>query len=437
MGLLYLLTRRLSGPGVAVIAALLLPCLPAYYVTSWDILSHAPTLTLFLLIALLAPRACEHGRPALLAALGIGALCGVAITIRPTSVLFVVPPLAMLMSHYSLAGRGFWHRAAAIGAGAAPFVGPLLWSNYSTFGTLTRTGYSYWCALIYDLPGRSFRFDVATLREGLRFYGIPIVLEPDLGRVCSLQLLGLVACAGQIVLGLVRAFRGTPAQKDYALFALATVATILGLYLPYTFRFYWFAHPAYACLLPFVASGLSALWLGLDNQPRAGRFRVAGLLVILVFSLGQRSYLPLKDYNYRERWGRQVRKLKAVIPRDAVFISNRDPLTVYEELGRGTRRVCMPLNRASEYAWTQTTPRPPTARTPEAIAAASKPVFPVVFEEDPATFLHQYPGRRIFLETVTAGSYTGTLPAGFNLVPVETGATVVLYEVVPRPASGE
>jgi hypothetical protein len=57
-----------------------------------------------------------------------------------------------------------WVRGSALLTGAAPFVLPLLRSNLQTFGTFTRTGYSYWCASIYDLPGTSFRFDFSTVR---------------------------------------------------------------------------------------------------------------------------------------------------------------------------------------------------------------------------------------------------------------------------------
>jgi hypothetical protein len=124
-----------------------------------------------------------------------------------------------------------------------------------------------------------------------------------------------------------------------------------------------------------------------------------------------------------------------VLPADAVLITSRDPLSAVEELGRdrGTRRVVIPLDRSTEYAWTATTPRPPRARTAEAIAAVSKPVFPRVFEDDPAAFLHQYAGRRIFLETTRSGTYGGALPPEFALVPIDTGAVVALSEIRARP----
>jgi hypothetical protein len=436
MALMYVITRRLLGPGIAVIAALLVPGLPAYYLTSWDILSHVPSLTLFLLITLLAPGVCDRSWQGVLSAIAVGALSGVAVTMRPTSVLFLLPPMVVLIAGLARLRGDFWLRGSALLAGAVPFVLPLLESNLHTFGKFTRTGYSYWCASIYDLPGKSFRFDFSTIRDGFLYYAIPLELEPDFYRISALPLLVLSAGAVQIVVGLIRGWRGNPAQRQFAIFAFTTLFLTLCLYLPYTFRFYWFAYPAYACMIPFLAGGLGCLWLGIDSGPRADRLRVAGLFLILLLCVVQRWYSPLKLVDPRLRTGQQLRKLTQLLPRDAVFFSNRDPLSVHEDVERGTDRIFVPLNRATEYTWTQITPRPPVARTAEAIAAASKPVFLQVFEDDPVAFLQRYPGRRIFLETVTSGTYSGALPPDFELVQLETGATVVLYEVVPRLAKG-
>ncbi len=222
---------------------------------------------------------------------------------------------------------------------------------------------------------------------------------------------------------------------------------LLCLYLPYTFRFYWFMYPAYACMIPFLAGGLGCLWLGLDSGPRADRLRVAGLFHSC--SLLRLAQVPLVNFwtsgtdplTRRAAVDRAAagkpRRLKAqLILAERRFISNRDPLSVHEEVERGTSRIFVPLSRATEYTGTRTMPRPPAARTAEAITAASTPVFPMVFEDDPATFLRRYAGRRIFLETVSSGTYSGALPPDFGLVQLETGATVVLYEVVPRPVRG-
>src|SRR5262249_26470443 len=158
---------------------------------------------------------------------------------------------------------------------------------------------------------------------------------------------------------------------------------------------------------------LKSLWLGFDSGPWASRYRAIGLMALLLVCAAERSYFPLKPSDPRFATGRQIRKLKQTVPSDAVFFSSRDPLSVREELERGTDRICIPLNRATEYTWTQTTPRPPRARTAAAIASASKPVFPLVFEEEPGATLRRYPGRRIFLEPTSAGTYTGPLPPEF------------------------
>ena len=130
MALMYALTRRLFGPGVAVIAALLVPGLPAYYLTSWDILSHVPSLTLFLLITLLAPGACDRSWRGVLVGTRHRRTRGVAVTIRPTSVLFLLPPFVLLIAGLApLPGRPLAPRVSASRGGrtlrsAAPPVEP-------------------------------------------------------------------------------------------------------------------------------------------------------------------------------------------------------------------------------------------------------------------------------------------------------------------------
>jgi hypothetical protein len=231
-----------------------------------------------LLIALLVPCSYAKSWPGLLAALGIGVLGGVAITIRPTNVLFFLPPFVMLIARYAPFRGQLWLRGAAMLVGAVPFVLPLLWCNLQTFGTFTRTGYSYWCASIYDVPGRSFRFGLATLRKGVRLYYLPFGLELDPFGISGLPFLALVAVSGQIIIGFVRAWRGALPLRHYALFALTTLAAFQLLYLPYTFRYYWFAYPAYVCLIPFLAGGLGCLWPGPDSGQKADTWRVVGLI---------------------------------------------------------------------------------------------------------------------------------------------------------------
>jgi hypothetical protein len=431
--LVYALTKRLHGRGAAVIAALLLLGLPSYFLTSWDILSHGPSLMLFLLVALLTPPACAGAWPGVLAALGIGVLSGVAVTLRPTNVLFFLPVGTVLILRHSPFGRELWLRGAAILAGALPLILPLLDSNLRTFGTLTRTGYSYWCAAIYDVPGKAFRYDFATVAKGIRFYAHPLGFDTNPWEICGLPSLLIIAIAGQVLVGLIRALRGAPRHRDQAIFALTTTAAFLALYLPYTFRFYWFMYPVYACLLPFLAGGLKGFWLGSDSGLRGDRLRVAGLGLLLVVCLVKRWYIPPESYDLKDHTGRQVQELKRLLPRDAVFFTSRDPLGVHEELVRGTDRVCVPLNRASEYTWTRILTRPPSARTEEAIAAESKPVFAQVFEEDPSSFLNQHRGRRIFIEKRSPAELTAGLPPGFDLVPITKAVTVSLFEVKSHP----
>ena len=437
MVLVYLLTKRHYGPGAAIIAALLLLGMPSYFLASWDLLSHGPSLTLFLLVALLTPRACAGEWPGVRAALGIGVLSGVAITIRPTNVLFFLPTTAVLMIRHAPLRSAFWKRGAAMLAGALPFVLPLLWSNLRTFGTFTRNGYSYWCAAIYDVPGKAFRYDLGTLAEGLRFYTFPFEVEKNPWEICGLPSLLVFAVLGQVIIGLYRAFRGEPGQRDHAVFALATFVAFMGLYLPYTYRFYWFMYPAYACLLPFLADGLRGFWLGSDTTPRADRLRLAGLSLILLFCLFKRWYTPLESYDLKFMTDREIHELKTLLPRNAVLFTDRDPLSVQHDLVQGTRRDYVPLNRSGEYAWTRFTPRPPSARTEEAIAAESKPAFSQVFEEDPTQFLRRYFGRRIFIETKTPTGAVVPLPPGFEIVQVWPTSKVLLYEVKYRPATSQ
>jgi hypothetical protein len=431
MVLMYKLTKLLFGPKAAVISALLVPLLPSYFAASWDLLSHVPSLTLFLLIAVLAQSACAGPTPGFLSALAIGVLGGVAITIRPTSVLFLVPALVTLICCPGLIRRQRWLRGAAIIAGAAPLVLPLLWHNLKTFGACTRTGYSYWCAVLYDLPRVVFRFDLATLREAVAFYYVPIA--PNLGllefRGLSLVVLGVFASL--VIISFLRAWRETPASRQYAVFTLSTLVAFHLVYLPYTFRYHWFAYPAYASLMPFLARGLGCLWPGLEVGPRADRRRAVCLIVLLFLCLIGRRYIPAASEEPREWAWAQYYRLHRQLPDDAVFISDRDPLSVHEELVRVARRDFVPRDRKTHYANLQITPRPPLARTASAVAAASRPVYPAVFEEEPAQFLHRYAGRRVILETREPDTVRRLLPPGFHLVPFESRWNLSLYELKP------
>jgi hypothetical protein len=310
-----------------------------------------------------------------------------------------------------------------------PFVFPLFWHNLKTFGTFTRTGYSYWCASIYDVPGVIFRFDLATLKEGLGFYYVPFGL--NMFNLSGLSLLALVAVAGYVTIRFLRAWRDAPSLRHYAVFTLATFGAFQLLYLPYTFRFHWFAYPAYVCLVPFLADGLGCLWPGTAFGLKAMRWRAGCLAVILLLCLSKRWCIPLGPDDPRIWAWAEYHRLKRFLPDDAVFISARDALGVHEELVRDTRRVFVPLNRSTPYANLQLTPRPPSAHTTTAVAAASRPVYPFVFDEGPATFLLNHLGRRVILETKEPDAFTPILPPGFQLVPFETRFNLGLYELKP------
>jgi hypothetical protein len=432
MGLIYLLVRRLYGPWPALIAALLLPGLPSYFIASWDILSHVPSLTLYLLIAVLTPRLGHAGWRGIAAALAIGVLGGVAMTIRPTNVLLLLPPAVVLLFQYLRCPGPLVARGVAMGAAAAAFVVPLLRSNLHTFGTLTRTGYSYWYASIYDVPGNTFRFDLDTIQKTIGYYFFPIGQELDPFHISGLPFLVVLSMMALVMVGLVRAFRGEPARRRYALFALTSFATFQALYLPYVFQFHWFMYPAYACLAPFLASELARCEPGMAGGRRAAWRRSAVLLAVFLLCLGYRWYVPWERYDPRSMVGYQYRQLRQTLPEDVVFISQRNPLGFYEELERETHRTFVPLNRRTEYATARISRRPPPERTAAAVEAASEPVFPVVFLEDPDSFLQQYAGRKLIVETADPGSVSKSLPPEYELKPIQTNPAIQLFEIVRR-----
>jgi 4-amino-4-deoxy-L-arabinose transferase-like glycosyltransferase len=128
--LLYAVARQLGlSPGLSAAGALMLAVCPIFFGMAVQPMSDVPATAWVLAAIYFGLRARRSDRWAVAA----GAALGVAVIVRPTNALAVIPLLFALPPGWRAIGRSF--------AGGAPFAVLLLLYNSASFGGATSTGY--------------------------------------------------------------------------------------------------------------------------------------------------------------------------------------------------------------------------------------------------------------------------------------------------------
>jgi hypothetical protein len=319
----WALARAAGGPAAAFGAALLFATAPLHVRLSKLVLSEVPSAAAVAVVALLCLRAASRGTVG--AWLAAGAGVGLAATLRLSNVLLLVPAAAVILT-----GRRRVASLAALGAGALLGVAPLLVQQWLALGSPLATGYAYW------LPGTPF-FGAAHvlgppagggMEPNALFYGAALAGA----RTSYGPGVALLVAAG-LVLGLRRGGRA----RTLALFAATFVAALWAFHA----FFFWQAERFLVPALPLVAA-VAALPLA----PPSG-LPIRGVALVLVALAVARPFREPAAFAFA-RGPREVaalRRLAAETPRDAAVLARANPF-LFERLLRagGADRVWVPLD---------------------------------------------------------------------------------------------
>jgi 4-amino-4-deoxy-L-arabinose transferase-like glycosyltransferase len=323
----YVLAALAGGAVSGLVAALLLALSPLHVQWSRAVMSDVSASAAVVWLAagvlvLLARRA----RPA--AWLLAGVACGLAGSIR--YVAWALLPAACATVVLLGPGRPATRakQVAALLAGAALGVAPLLWLNAELFGSVQRDGYGYWVRDTLLAPARSVASGADGSPGNLRFYG---------GQLLGLGTLDPWPAGVLLLLGTVAAARGTTLAR-----ALATLAWLVaGALLALLAGFLWQWDRLLLPVLP-LAVALMALPCG-TSSPRRLRvlaLALAGLVLLLAASVRERFSPPdgvAHDVATLRRIARIAEPNAAVLARTNAFAFARE-LRV-----DGADRVWVPL----------------------------------------------------------------------------------------------
>ena len=291
--LLFRLARRVGlGGGWSVVAVALLWCCPIWIFHALQPLSDCVA-TAWILAAVLAALHADRTRWAVVA----GVALGLAVLVRPTSLL-ALAPLAVLLPRT----RRAW---AAFVLGGVPAAVFLAWYNATLYGGALQTGYSQGGSELWSAFGREF------VAGNLAFFAawVPKVLSWP---VVLLAVLGLAWL--------------WPCQRTLAAALLAWIAGFLAFYTSYfcageSWGYLRFLLPAFPAVI--LAALLAAQRLA-QALPRPVR-RFAPALVVLgtvSFQLALADELHLTDIRSGERnYWVAARWIRDQVPADAVVLS--------------------------------------------------------------------------------------------------------------------
>ncbi|QYM77560.1 glycosyltransferase family 39 protein [Horticoccus luteus] len=348
--LTYLLARAcgLRRPWAAL-AFLLLASSPLFPFIGLQAMSDVPALVWIAAAVLAALHARRHAAWAVAA----GFAFGLAVLIRPTNALALLP--------LALALGGSWRRWLGFGLGGAPAAAFFAAYNHAAYGSMLATGYGN--------PGTDFsrHFFIGTL--GHYVVWLPVLLTP-------------VVLAG-LALPFMRSLAPIPVRRVL----LAWVAVFLGFFACYRFtsETWWYLR----FLLPaFPALIIGALLVLQAITPRARSllwpasvWALAACAIIAIGAGGMRSLRALKSGRDESSYVEVSRWAQSHLPADAVIVcmQNSGALFYYTDFA------------LLRWDWV----KPDDFRhIAAANAAAPHPIYALLQDfEVPTAFHHHLPGR--------------------------------------------
>lgn len=306
----FLIGLSLGSAWGGALAGASLILLPSYRFWSGMIMTEAPACAAALAACALYLRMGDSASEFLLA----GVLAAFSAALRPATLVLLLPFLISLRS----TREGRFLRlallllpAGALGAGTAAY-------NLSTFGSIFRNGYKFWCPVPYDYVGLTFSPDYLpkNLLETLLGSGLPLT------GAAALWLLGKLG-------------RDLPRAKRAAGFIVLGTGPLVLLHLVYF-------HSAPRFLL-----APTALTLVLAAALAGRRLPEAALVPVLAAAVAAAGVW--RAGRTAERPGARAHAdfLAQALPPDSVVLTNFDP--VYLKAFLSGRRV-VPLSRRVEHA---------------------------------------------------------------------------------------
>ena len=388
------LARRLAGPVAGLLASGALLLRTVFVDWSHQVMNETATVAAATAIAVLLHRRAQHAgdahRQSSLVAIGL--VCGVAILLRYTNLVFV-PAVATALLVDGRARADPWRSAIALGAGPAFALGVLGFYDHVTFGSVARTGYHYWVPYWHTSLAKTFSLAYAARQPGdaalgafggspnLVYYGAYILLD------VSSPWFALAAAWGATVL-----VRGGNAGSRSVVVYVGALTTFL--YLTYGLYFYQsgrFMAPLIGVFAAVtgagVADALRRLGRYRELSPRTVTLASAACLLALVGVIVEMRPVAGRTYIVRrlvrgasepaiaQPMSAAVAAYERMLPRGAVAVTGL-PLTMLDSLVKRGIRV-VGLARTSYWASPQLERDPVFPERAEEIARSIASGIPV------------------------------------------------------------
>jgi 4-amino-4-deoxy-L-arabinose transferase-like glycosyltransferase len=323
----YVAGRIAGGFACGVVAALLLAVSPLHVQWSRAVMSDVPAsaAVVWLAVGVLQLRRRRAAPPAYVL---LGVVCGLAGSIR--YVVWGVVPAAC--AALVLCGADTWRdrlrAVAALLAGAAIGVLPLLWLNAHTFGSPLRDGYGYWVHDSLMSAGRAFARPDGGTGANVSFYGAQIL---GLGT--------LYPWPAAVLLALGTVLGGARGGGARALVVLAWVVTGFVLLVHAGFMWQWDRF-----LLPMLPLACAVMALPVAHSTplpvRVASGALVALAVALVAAYPRRFAPPDPPAGDVDT----LRRIARIAEPNAAVLARTNPFAFERELrASGADRVWVPL----------------------------------------------------------------------------------------------
>lgn len=323
----FLLGAWTSSIWGGVTAVLILFLLPEYRYFGGQVMTDVPSLTVYVLGAMLCVAVTVKGRPLNLKDyLAGGILLATAYMLRPVNAVLALPLMLFLLTQSRRIVR---HSLALLGPLIILALANLLY-NRITFGELWRSGYNFWSAVPYDYYWLTFapRYFGSNLQHLLKSAVAPLFM---------------IAAALLILVKRQKTTARSPELPTLAAFTWLVGVPLLAIYLFY----FYFATRFYLPLMGLLAVICGAL-VGklLTRWLKAGLLAIIPLLILTAGAASHKFAGTLGNPALETRAG----DLRAATPNSALIISTMNPAYFEEAVSAGSQRKLLPWSREIEYA---------------------------------------------------------------------------------------